>query len=120
MGLKKQLRLRRKEDFDRLRLEGDTLRHRFLVLNAAPNGLAHNRYGVITSKRLGNAVTRNRIRRQFYEAVRLHHSTLQTGYDLVLVARPDVVGQSFHAIANALNEILQRAGLPLEKDDYPQ
>ena len=109
--MQRHLRLRRKQDFDRLREAGRVWRHPFFVLSAAPNGLPHNRYGFVTSKRLGNAVTRNGVRRLMRESVRLMDSQLQQGYDIALIARTSIVGQPYHAVNQAIVATMQRARL---------
>lgn len=50
-------------------------------------GMEVNRLGITVSKKLGKAVTRNRIRRRIREAYRLLEPKLRTGYDIVIVAR---------------------------------
>lgn len=111
MGIKKQYRLRHRKDFARLRQEGRTYRHPFFVLSLAPNDLPHNRYGFTTAKRLGKAVVRNRVRRLLKEAVRLLHPRLRQGFDVVLIARGQVVDQPLQTIQQAVGETLHRAGL---------
>ena len=66
--MRKQLRLRRRKDFDTVFQEGHVLANRLLVLRTAPNQLPHNRYGFVTGKRLGKAVVRNRVRRRLQAA----------------------------------------------------
>lgn len=51
------------------------------------NGLPHPRLGLSVSKRLGNAVARNRWKRILREAFRLHRERLPAGLDLVVVPR---------------------------------
>jgi ribonuclease P protein component len=109
-------RLRRAEDFKRLREEGQVFRHSFVVLSLAANGLPHNRYGFITPKRLGNAVKRNRIRRLFRESVRLLHLKLTPGYDVIFIARYPGVGQPFASIQDAVHKTLERAGLIVNEE----
>jgi len=110
--MNRRLRLRRPEDFARLRREGTSHRHPLLIVSVAPNDLLHNRYGFITAKRLGKAVTRNRVRRLMREAVRHLHPTLKTGYDVVVIARPHAVGKPYTAIYQALQATFDRAALP--------
>ncbi|MCL4238783.1 MAG: ribonuclease P protein component [Anaerolineae bacterium] len=109
--MQRHLRLRRNEDFARLRQEGRAWQHPLLILSVAPNGLAHNRYGFVTSKRLGTAVVRNRIRRLLREAVREVHAHLRPGHDIAFVARPRIAGQPFQVVRQAVSASLQRAGL---------
>ena len=59
-----------------------------LLVYALPNGLAHPRIGLSTSRKVGTAVRRNRIRRLLREAFRLMQHDLPRGYDLVVVVRP--------------------------------
>ena len=58
-----------------------------LLVYARPNGLPHPRVGLSTSRKVGNAVRRNRIRRLLREAFRLMQHDLPRGYDLVVVVR---------------------------------
>ncbi|MCB9454612.1 MAG: ribonuclease P protein component [Anaerolineaceae bacterium] len=109
--MQRRFRLRHPADFAHLRRDGRTYRHRLLVVSYAPNGLSYNRYGFITVKRLGNAVTRNRVRRLLREAVRLLHPRLRAGYDVVFIARDGLVGQPLGVVQRILNELAVQAGL---------
>lgn len=55
---------------------------------AIPNSLGHPRMGLSVSRRVGNAVRRNRIKRLLREAYRFTQHDWPTGYDLVIVVRP--------------------------------
>lgn len=109
--MQQRFRLRQERDFARLRHEGRTYQGRYMLISVLPNGLSHNRYGFITSKQLGNAVTRNQVRRLCREAVRLLHPRLQVGYDVVLVARRALVEQPFNNIQRILEDLYRQAGL---------
>jgi len=109
--MERRLRLRQRADFRRLREDGRVLRHPALTLSYAKNHLLQNRYGFITPKHLGKAVQRNRIRRQLREAVRLQHTSLRQGYDVIIIARPVLLSQRFPHIERILSEMFDRAGL---------
>ena len=59
-----------------------------LTILSTPNELPHARLAIQTSRRVGNAVRRNRIRRLIREAFRLMQHDVPRGYDLVIVVRP--------------------------------
>jgi ribonuclease P protein component len=59
-----------------------------LALYSLPNDLGHPRLGISISRRVGNAVRRNRIKRLLRDAFRAHQHDLPRGYDLVFVVRP--------------------------------
>ncbi len=111
--MQERFRLQQERDFARLRREGRAFPSRYLLMSVLPNGLPHNRYGFITSKQLGNAVKRNRVRRLLREAVRLLHPRLRVGYDVVFVARHAIVEETFATVQRIVDELCRQAGLVL-------
>ena len=109
--MQRQFRLRRSAEFERLRAEGRTWRHPLLTLAVAPNQLDHNRYGFIASRHLGGAVVRNRTRRVLREIVRLRNPALKPGFDVVIIARDEIVRQPYSKVREALEGLFKRAGL---------
>ncbi|MAS34622.1 MAG: ribonuclease P protein component [Anaerolineaceae bacterium] len=115
--MERRLRLRAPADFERMRRQGRKFQHALFMLSVLPNDLAHNRYGIVTSKRIGKAVVRNRSRRLLREVLRSFHPDLKPGYDVVVIARPAIVGQPFWAVQRIMNELIAQAGLlKLESD----
>ncbi len=115
--MQRRYRLHRNSDFQKLRQEGQVKRHPDAMISYRPNDLPHNRYGFITSKRLGNAVKRNRVRRLMRESVRLQHSHTIQGYDVIFIARPPIVGKPFQHVQRIVNDLLRRAGLLAKEPD---
>lgn len=113
--MQRHLRLRHHDDFALLKAEGQTVSHRLFLLSYRSNDLAHNRYGFIVMSRLGKANRRNRIRRLMREAIRARDSLIGTnhgtGYDLALIARQPITSVSYAEIVDAVDDVLQRAGL---------
>lgn len=67
------------------------------------------RFGFTVTKKLGNAVTRNRIRRRLREAVRkVLQQHARPGYDYVLVARDDAFARPFAELVADLERAFKR------------
>lgn len=109
--MKSALRLRRSTDFARVRRQGRFYKHSSLRLNFVENELPYNRYGFVTSKKLGNAVIRNRTKRRLREATYQLHPRLHQGYDIVVTARPSVVEQPFSRLLRILERLYHQARL---------
>ena len=73
------------------------------------------RLGLSVSRKLGGAVDRNRIKRLLREAFAAEEPSLPRGYDLVIVARPDLKElaerEGMDGIRGALEELVERAGI---------
>jgi ribonuclease P protein component len=67
--------------------------------------------GVITSRKVGHAVLRNRARRLLREAFRRIQAEIRNPTDLVLVARNSIVGRHQSEVDQNFRDALRRAGL---------
>lgn len=100
--------LRKSSDFRRALDSGKALRTPILTLYACPNGLAHSRAGMCVSRKHGNAVQRNRIKRVFREAFRLTQDRVPAGLDLVFLPRREVKRYSTREVREALLALAPR------------
>ena len=123
--MNKHYRLTEGRSFQRVRLSGKSWSHPILVLVAAPNNLDITRHGFAVGKRMGKAHTRNKLKRQIREAVRVRHSGIKTGFDFVWIARNNMnENTGFWAIDQAVENLLKRSRLqdsiPLELENRPK
>lgn len=92
-------RLKRNRDFVRVRQKGKPYRCPFFILFALPNTGDHlSRIGISASKRVGNAVARNRAKRQYRELFRINRHQLRSGSDLLLSIRKPSTKASFQEL----------------------
>ena len=109
--MERRHRLSDKARFRQVRQEGTSYAHPLMVLCWLPNDGSVSRCGFTVSKRIGNAVVRNRVRRRMREAVRLMWDLVLPGYDLVWVARSNIKCAEFSELQSACARLLRRARL---------
>ena len=109
--MEKRFRLRKSGDFQQVRGQGRSWAHPLLVLYARRNDMAQTRVGISVSKRIGNAVTRNRVKRRIREATRLRVERVSQGWDAIFVARVPVAAADFAAVSDAVEQLMRRSGL---------
>jgi len=89
--------------------EGNSWSNKLLVMKALTNQLSLSRYGFSVSKRLGTAVTRNRVKRLLREILKL--TTLNPGWDIIFIARVPSAKADYAEIDKAARDLLSRAGI---------
>jgi ribonuclease P protein component len=97
-GFRPRDRLRRAADFRRVFRSGDRLGGERFLLVASANALGRSRLGLAVGRSVGSAVARNRAKRLLREAFRRSRAAAAPGFDLVLVAKNDIVGRSQHDV----------------------
>lgn len=109
--MNRESRLRERDRFEQVRRQGACWTDRLIVLCALPNGLSRSRFGFSVSRRVGNAVVRNRLKRRLREVVRLQRQSIATGWDVVFIARPPIARADYREIERAVERLLRQAGL---------
>ena len=104
-------KINQNRDFRRAYSKGKYAAHPLLVTYAVENRTGETRLGITTSKKVGNAVQRNRARRIITAAFMPLEEQIKKGYDIVLVARAKTPLAKSTQIAPVLQKHLQKLGL---------
>ncbi|MGI8821484.1 MAG: ribonuclease P protein component [Chthoniobacterales bacterium] len=103
-------RLTRPAEFQRVKTEGKAHRGSCLIVAVLESGQPEKcRAGFVTSRRVGGAVVRNRVRRHLREIVRHHQHALRSGFWLVIIARPAAARASYRALEDEWLRLAKRA-----------
>lgn len=103
--------MKRAYEFAEVRARGASDAGRFLVLSTAPapcGSSAHSLFGIITTKRVGHAVCRNRLRRRVREILRAHGEPLAQGLYVVIILRNRAAHADYRALERDFLKLLQR------------
>ena len=106
--------LTRASQFSQVYNRGKSWAVPYLAVKLLSNQLDYYRCGIVVSKKIGKAVARNRVRRRLREIIR--QMAIEPGWDIIFVARPEIINAEFAAIKDAITGIFSRAGLLSE--DY--
>ena len=111
----KSLRLKSQADFDLVFANDHFAADDVLVIRARRNGLGHCRLGLSVSRKVGNAVVRNRWKRLIRDAFRTQKSQLPAGIDLVV--RPRKGAACEHSrIVRSIAKLAQRLDRKMPRD----
>jgi ribonuclease P protein component len=111
LALPKTRRLTSPADFEQIKKTGRVERGRFLMLSCLVKTDAAFRAGFITSRAIGRAVVRNRIRRRLREIVRKHQHEIVSGVWLVTIARVHAVAASYRDLEGEWLRLAGRASI---------
>lgn len=121
--MQKEYRLTRREDFNKVYRHGKSAaNHQFVVyvLNRYSGQTGDGfRLGISVSKKVGNAVVRNRLRRRIKEIVRLNREKLVSRKDFILIVRKPAAEMEYAEMEKSILHVLKRADLLVKKGQPP-
>ena len=103
--------LKKNKDFQTVYQDGTSQANRYLVMYVLSNQYNKNRLGIQVSKKVGNSVVRHRTKRLIKECYRLREDMLNSGFNIVVVARPFAAKADHDKIEGALIHLLKKHGI---------
>ncbi|MTI49789.1 ribonuclease P protein component [Sporosalibacterium faouarense] len=103
--------LRNNKDFRNVYDKGKSFANRYLVMFYLKNNMEISRVGFSVTKKLGNAVVRNKVKRRMKESYRINSNKFRNGYDIVFLSRVKAKDANFKEIESAILHIGKLAKL---------
>ena len=101
--------LRKSKQYSLVYRRGRSWANSQLAMKVLPNDLNLTRLGISTSRRVGKAVVRNRVKRLLREILRSQQ--VKEGWDIVIIARPQSSNTTYERLGKSAEDLLARAGL---------
>lgn len=102
--------LKTNREFERVFRKGKSAGHRDLVILGRKNRSKIFRVGFCISRKAGNAVSRNKLRRRLKEIIRELESELQPQWEIVIVAKETTTSLNFQELRHLTRKLLTRLG----------
>src|SRR3990170_1315634 len=101
--MQRHQRLRSRKEFAAVYGTGRSISNRYLAARVLPNTSSQVRFGFSVSKRIGNAVKRNLVKRRLREAAR--QLPVNGGWDIVVIARAASATSGFSDLQAAISDL---------------
>lgn len=111
----KRLALTRRAQYLAVYRSGKAVADNMIVIKTLSNKLDVSRTGFSVTKEIGKATVRNRIKRLLKEIMRLQD--IEQGWDIVLIARRNIVTADYKALTARAVRLLDRAGILGKHDE---
>jgi ribonuclease P protein component len=112
--VKKEYRVKKDKEFQAVFTKGASVANRqFVVYALKKEQQTHFRVGLppSVSKKIGNAVVRNQVKRYLREACQQHEASIAPNHDLVIIPRNPAAKMTAQEVADSLRHVLKRSGV---------
>lgn len=113
--LAKEYRINSSRDYNNIYKNGKKVSGRYIIVYILDNECGFNRYGVVTSKKIGNAVVRNKVKRQLRSIIKGNFDNVKTSHDIVIVGRYKISGVKYDLLNKDFMIVMRKSGLWYEK-----
>ncbi|MBD3109325.1 ribonuclease P protein component [Bacillus sp. AGMB 02131] len=109
--MKKKFRIKKNEEFQLVFHKGESFANRqFVIYILDKQEQDFFRIGLSVSKKIGNAVIRNQVKRYIRQAFLELNESIPVGKDYVIIARKPAADMTFSEVKSSLMHVLRRAG----------
>lgn len=109
--LKKELRIKTGKDYKKIYKQGKRIAGKYIIVYIKKNDILCNRFGIVTSKKVGNAVKRNQVKRRIRAIAMNNMDRLDKGNDIVVISRQNSAKVEYKFMEKDFLIVMRKAGL---------
>ena len=108
--MRKEQRVKKNIEFQEVFKKGTSIANRqFVVYRLQKEDQQHFRIGLSVSKKIGNAVVRNQIKRYIRQVFLELKDEVKNNYDYVIIARKPAADMDFHEVKKSMIHVLKKS-----------
>lgn len=96
------------QDFDNIIKNGNCQKNKSFVIHSMPNNLPYDRFGISVSKKLGNAVFRNKYKRKMRAIIDNYKKLYINNKDYIIILRRTAIEKSFLDLEKDFNNLMKK------------
>lgn len=113
--MKKRDIVKSNELFNNIIDKGIRISNKYFVICGLRKDFPKNNYGIAVGKKIGNAVIRNKIKRQLRNIITNNYKLFPNYHNYIIISKKDILNLSYQDIEKALIELLNNKGDIYEK-----
>ena len=109
--MKKREIIKEKKEFNNIINSGESKKSNYFVICYKNNFENSRRFGIAVSKKTGNAVTRNTLKRRYRNIIDNNKLLFKNGFDYIIIVKKGSLEVSFETLNTAMKNILEKGEL---------
>ena len=105
--MKKRERIKNKEEFDNMIKNTNSKKNSFFIIHTNPKKEMNSRFGIAVGTKVGNAVTRNKLKRQMREIINEERILFENELDYIIIVRKSCLGLNYNQMKMNLIELIK-------------
>jgi len=102
----------KKADFNNLFKKSKTVSEKLVLLKFRRNNFKNSRFCFVVSLKISKKATlRNKLKRQLREIIKINSENIKPGFDVAIIARPEIIGKKYQDIEKSLEALLKKTKL---------
>ena len=106
--MKKKFIVKSTRDFDSIIKNGICIKNKYYVIYYQKNNLSYDRYGISVSKKLGNAVFRNKYKRKIRAIIDNYKKVYINNEDYIIILRKEAINQKYEILQDSFFAIMNK------------
>lgn len=103
--MKKYEIVKEQKEFDDIIATGKYRKNKYFVIYNKENKYLYPRFGIAVGKKIGNAVTRNRLKRQVREIINKNKNFFKTKRDYIIIVKRSSLNLTFQEMMKSMLEL---------------